>query len=131
MITGKGPSARHEIFYFTESDLASVRIDDFKYMFITQPGGWLGTKDHPNSPILVNLRLDPFERTIWPANQSLHGSLEYFGWYQYQFWRYVFVQQYVAKLAMTAIEFPPMQKGAGFNLDAVKEKIAEATKARQ
>jgi arylsulfatase len=48
--------------------------------------------------------LDPFERTIWPENQSLHGSLEYFGWYQYQFWRYVFVQQYVAKLAATAIE---------------------------
>jgi len=131
MTTGKGPSARHEIFYFTESDLAAVRIDDFKYMFITQPGGWLGTKDHPNSPILVNLRLDPFERTIWPENQSLHGSLEYFGWYQYQFWRYVFVQQNVAKLAATAIEYPPMQKGAGFNLDAVKEKIAEAMKAQQ
>jgi hypothetical protein len=27
---------------------------------------------------------------------------------------------------MTAIEFPPMQKGASFNLDAVKAKIAEA-----
>lgn len=31
-----------------------------------------------------------------------------------------------AKLAMTAIEFPPMQKGASFNLDAVKARIAEA-----
>ena len=26
-------------------------------------------------------------------------------------------------------EFPPMQKGASFNLDAVKEKIEEAIKA--
>jgi hypothetical protein len=43
----------------------------------------------------------------------------------------VFVQQQVAKLAMTAVEYPPMQKGASFNLDAVKEKIAEATKAKQ
>ena len=32
---------------------------------------------------------------------------------------------------MTAIEYPPMQKGASFNLDAVKEKIAEAMKAQQ
>jgi arylsulfatase A-like enzyme len=32
----------------------------------------------------------------------------------------------VAKLAMTAIEFPPAQKGANFNLDAVKAKVAEA-----
>ena len=27
---------------------------------------------------------------------------------------------------MTAVEFPPMQKGASFNLDAVKAKIAAA-----
>jgi arylsulfatase len=32
----------------------------------------------------------------------------------------------VEKLPMTAIEFPPMQKGASFDLDAVKEKIAAA-----
>ena len=38
----------------------------------------------------------------------------------------VFVQQEVAKLAQTAIEFPPMQKGASFNLEAVKEQIEKA-----
>src|SRR5215813_3384059 len=27
LITGKGPSARHEIFYFTEGTLSAVRID--------------------------------------------------------------------------------------------------------
>ena len=32
---------------------------------------------------------------------------------------------------MKAIEYPPMQKGASFNHDAVKEKIAEAMKAQQ
>ena len=30
---------------------------------------------------------------------------------------------------MTAVEFPPMQKGASFNLDAVKAKIAAAQAA--
>ena len=30
--------------------------------------------------------------------------------------------------AITAIEFPPMQKDASFNLDAVKAKIEEAIK---
>jgi arylsulfatase len=30
---------------------------------------------------------------------------------------------------MTAVEFPPMQKGASFNLDAVKAKIAAAQSA--
>jgi len=131
MITGKGPSGRHELYYFAESNLAAVRIDDFKYQFITQPGGWIGTKDRPDVPILVNLRLDPFERTAWPENGSLTGSLEYFGWFVYEFWRFVFVQQEVAKLAMTAIDYPPMQKGASFNLDAVKAKIDQAMKEHQ
>jgi hypothetical protein len=44
MITGKGPSNRHEIFYFGESSLGAVRIDDYKYQFIQQPDGWLGAK---------------------------------------------------------------------------------------
>ena len=40
--------------------------------------------------------------------------------YAREFWRFTFVQQQVGELARTAIEFPPMQKGASFNLDAVK-----------
>jgi arylsulfatase len=41
----------------------------------------------------------------------------------------VFVQEEVEKPAQTAIELPPMQRGASFNLDAVKEKIKEAQAA--
>lgn len=126
MITGKGPSNRHEIFYFGESQLGAIRIDDFKYRFIDQPGGWLGAKVTLDMPILTNLRLDPFERAGWPENQAASGSLEYFQWFKFQFWRFVFVQQQVMKLAETAVEFPPMQKGASFNLDAVKAKIEAA-----
>ncbi len=131
MITGKGPSARHEVFYFGESTLGAVRIDDFKYRFIDQPKGWIGGKIHVDAPTLTNLRLDPFERLGWPENGTLDGAQEYFAWFQYEFWRFIFVQQEVAKLAMTAIEYPPMQKGASFNLDAVKAKIEEAMRQQQ
>ena len=79
MITGKGPSARHEIFYFGESTLGAVRIDDFKYRFIEQPDGWIGGKVHVDAPTLINLRLDPFERLAWPENGTLDGAQEYFG----------------------------------------------------
>jgi hypothetical protein len=127
LITGKGPSNRHEIFYFTESALAAVRIDDFKYRFIDQPYGWIGSKVHVDAPVLTNLRLDPFERTAWSAGNV--GSYQYFDWFRFEFWRFVFVQQEVAKLAMTALEYPPMQKGASFNLEAVKAKIEEAMRA--
>jgi arylsulfatase A-like enzyme len=131
MITGKGPSKRHEIFYFGESTLGAVRIDDFKYRFIEQPNGWLGGKVQVDAPSITNLRLDPFERLGYPANGTLDGGQGFFmQWFAYEFWRFVFVQEEVAKLAMTAIEYPPMQKGASFNLDAVKAKIEEAIRAQ-
>ena len=110
----------------------AVRIDDFKYRFIDQPDGWIGSKVHVDAPSLTNLRLDHFERLGNPENGTLKGAQGYFNqWFLYEFWRFVFVQQQVANLAQTAIEFPPMQKGASFNLDAVKAKIDEAMKAHQ
>lgn len=126
MIIGAGPSKRHEIWYFGESELGAVRIDDYKYRFVEQPQGWLGDKPKPDVPFITNLRLDPFERTGWPSNGTAVGAQQYFDWFKYEFWRFVFVQQKVEDLAQTAIEFPPMQKGASFNLESVKAKIEAA-----
>ena len=122
LITGKGPSKRHEIFYFTETTLAAVRVGDYKYRFTDQPGGWLGSTVKPDMPILVNLRLDPFERTGW-YNGRDNGSFNYYSWFIYEFWRFVFVQQEIAKAAETLLEFPPMQRGASFNLEALKAEL--------
>jgi arylsulfatase len=124
LITGRGPSKRNEIFYFAESTLGAVRIGDFKYRFIDQPNGWLGGTVKLDWPSLVNLRLDPFERT------GLAGSLAYYNWFAYQFWRFVFVQQEVAKYAQTFIEFPPAQKGASFNLQQLKEELEKKIGAK-
>jgi arylsulfatase A-like enzyme len=132
-ITGKGPSARHEIFYLGESTVGAVRIDDYKFRFIDQPEGWLGTKTHPDVPYITNLRLDPFERTGWPTDGTKEGSQQYFDWFKFQFWRFVFVQQKIGEEIQTFIDYPPMQKGASFNLDAVKaemsKKMEEAERA--
>ena len=123
LITGKGPSNRHEIFYFAEGTLGAVRVNDYKYRFVDQPNGWLGGTVKVDWPILTNLRLDPFERT------GMAGSLNYYHFFVYQFWRFVLVQEVVAKVAETAVNFPPMQKGASFNLEEVKAQIAKAAAA--
>jgi arylsulfatase A-like enzyme len=123
-ITGKGPSVRHEIFYLGESTVGAVRIDDYKYRFIDQPDGWVGQKTHPDIPYITNLRLDPFERTGWPNNGTKDGAEQYFDWFKYQFWRFVLVQQLMGKEIQTFLEYPPMQRGASFNLDAVKAEMA-------
>jgi len=46
-------------------------------------------------------------------------------------WRFVLVQDVVAKLGETAINYPPMQAPASFNLNNVKEKIQAAIEARE
>ncbi len=127
LITGKGPSARHEILYFTEGTLSAMRIDDYKYRFTDQPGGWLGGTIKVDWPILTNIRLDPFERMGLP--NGANGSLAFYNWFAYEFWRFQFVQKEVGRVAQTAIEYPPMQKGASFNLEAVKAQIEKAIAA--
>ena len=133
LLLGKGPSARHEIFYFGGPHLGAVRIDDFKYRFYDQPLGWPGPKVTTDMPTMVNLRQDPFERTPSIGGQSLNDSGAGYvnDFMAREFWRFVLVQQKVAALAETAIGYPPMQDPASFNLDAVKKKIEEAIRQHQ
>ena len=60
------------------------------------------------------------------------GSLFYaHDWFAYQFWRFVFVEQVLGKPAQSALDFPPMQKGASFNLQALKEELDKKMEAHQ
>lgn len=128
LITGKGPSNRHEIFYFSEAQLGAIRIDDFKFRFIDQPDGWVGVKATLNMPMMTNLRQDPFERAQeMNITVGAPGYMDQF--MAREFWRFVFVQDKIKALAGTAIEFPPMQKPASFNLDAIKNQVQQAIDA--
>ncbi|MGO8880131.1 MAG: arylsulfatase [Desulfomonilaceae bacterium] len=133
LITGKGPSKRHEVFYFGGPHLGALRIDDFKFQFFQQPYGWPGEKVTTDMPTIVNIRQDPFERTPSIRGESVNdlggGYMNEF--YAREFWRFVLVQEYVGKLANTAIEYPPMQAPASFNLSAIKAKIDEIIKNRE
>jgi arylsulfatase A-like enzyme len=133
LLLGKGPSKRHEIFYFGGSTLGALRFDDFKFQFYQQPYGWPGEKVTTDMPGIVNLRQDPFERTpsIRAENLNHLGGGYMNDFYAREFWRFVLVQQEVAKLAETAVGYPPMQAPASFNLEAVKRQVDEMLKAHE
>ena len=133
LLCGMGPSARHEVFYFSGPQLGAIRIDDFKYQFLQQPWGWPGEKLTTDMPEITNLRWDPFERLSPLRGESLNDSSPAFlnDFMAREFWRFVSVQQVVGKLAMTAIDYPPMQAPASFNLSAIKAKIDETIKAHE
>jgi arylsulfatase len=133
LLLGKGPSVRHEIWYFGGPHLGALRLDEFKFVFIQQPYGWPGEKVTTDMPTIINIRQDPFERTPSLRGETLNnlggGYMNEF--YAREFWRFVMVQQKVAELAETAVDFPPMQAPATFNLDAVKREIQEKLKAHE
>src|SRR5262249_13854180 len=105
----------------------------FKFQFFQQPWGWPGEKTTMDMPTMVNIRQDPFERTPSIRGESFNNSAGGYtnDFFAREFWRFVMVQQYVAKLAMTAIDYPPMQDPASFNLDEVKKKIEAAMKLHE
>lgn len=106
LLLGKGPSVRHEVWYFGGPKLGAVRLDATKFTFFQQPTGWPGPK-------------------------FTTGGASYFtDFFAREFWRFVLVQDKVKELAETAIEFPPMQDPASLNLDAVKKQVEDMIKAR-
>ena len=130
LLQGKGPSARHELFYFGGAKLGALRIDDFKYQFYQQPLGWPGPKITTDMPLIYNIRQDPLERTPSINAETLNnlGGGYMNDFYAREFWRFVSVQQAVGELVKTAIDFPPMQAPASFNLEAVKAQVDEVIK---
>jgi arylsulfatase len=122
LLEGKGPSARHEIFYFGGPELGAVRVDNFKYQFYDQPDGWPGAKVATDMPKIYNIRQDPLERTA--ILNFGEGSPAWFNeFFGREAWRFVFVQDVVLQLGETAVDFPPMQAPASFSLTRVKEQI--------
>lgn len=131
LLTGKGASKRHELWYFGGAKLGALRLDNFKFQFYLQPLGWPGPKVTTDMPLMYNIRQDPFERTPSINRESLNnlGGGYMNDFYAREFWRFVMVQDRVKELALTAIDFPPMQDPASFNLEAVKKQVDDIIKA--
>jgi arylsulfatase A-like enzyme len=125
LLEGKEPSKRREVFYFEGPQLGAIRLDNMKFVFFTQPAGWLGAKLTSDMPTMYNLRQDPFERFAMVNGETAATGAFGYGndFFAREFWRFVLVQDKVADLAKTAIDYPPMQDPASFNLDAVKKRI--------
>jgi hypothetical protein len=96
---------------------------------LDQPQGWIGPTVYPNMLKLTNLRQDPFERMNWAANGFTQGSIAYWDSIKHEMWRFQIPGQIIAKYLPSFIEYPPMQAGANFSIQDLKEKVEAAQKA--
>ena len=124
-------SPRKEFLYWSDDgDLMAIRVNQWKIAFMQQqteigpryPGGvWMGGFDQLRSPVLYNLRADPFERGP--------DSMYYGDWFAHRMFLFVPAQAAVAHELETFKEFPPRAKAASFTVSDAMDKIMSANKA--
>ncbi|MFV0365299.1 MAG: arylsulfatase [Mangrovibacterium sp.] len=109
---------RNEFFYWSDDgQLVAMRMGDYKLVFMEQKSSKMGVWMYPfislRAPLMFDLRNDPFER-------AQHNANNYYSWMEEQGqWLVPASQEVAAKMLSTFQKYPPRQKPASFNLDAV------------
>ncbi len=115
-------SPRNELFYFSDDgDVIAVRVGDYKFSFGVQRASTMKLWQEPfvklRLPLIFHLRRDPFERADINSNTYMDWMVDHVP-QLYQ------VQDLVAQQIADFVKFPPRQKPASFNLDAVLEQVS-------
>jgi arylsulfatase A-like enzyme len=116
LISGKGPSVRKEFYYFTETTLHGLRYGDWKFLFKKQDKWFNGVQDNLTTPLITNLKLDPFER--------FHEARGFDEWQENRSWTLGAAGEQVMAFMKTFKAFPPRQ--ASFDLD-IDEMLRSAS----
>jgi len=129
-LKGDGDWPRKEFIYWTDDgSVAALRYNNYKATFLEQKAEGLSVWQQPFSPLraplLVNLRMDPFERA-----QEEH-AIGYDRWFLEHMFAIAPASAYVAKWLESFKEFPPRQKPGSFNLDNVMEKLTAGSGGNQ
>ncbi|WOK35916.1 arylsulfatase [Sphingomonas sp. C3-2] len=116
LLSGKGKSKRMDFYYFTETTLHGLRYGDWKFLFKTQDKWFNGIQENLNTPLITNLKLDPFER--------FHEARGFDEWQENRSWTLAPANAQIAKFMKSLQEFPPRIKSLDFDLDAM---VADAS----
>ena len=127
-LTGQvAESPRKALFYFSDDgEVMAVRNGDYKFVLEEQRATKMAVWQEPlvklRVPKIFNLRRDPFERADFNSNV-------YWDWMVDHVFLMYEMQALVAAQIEDFAKFPPRQKPASFNLDAVLAQVVTATGA--
>ncbi len=110
LLSGKGKSKRKDFYY-----------GDWKFLFKTQDKWFNGIQENLNTPLITNLKLDPFER--------FHEARGFDEWQENRSWTLAPATAQIAKFMKSLQEYPPRIKSLDFDLDAMVAD-ASASQAR-
>ena len=128
-LTGKEKESPRESFFYIsdDGDVMAIRMRDWKVVLLEQRAKGMMCWAEPFVPLrmpkMFNLRRDPFER----ADQS---SNTYWDWLISHAYIIYAMQAVVANQIDSFKKFPPRQKAASFNLDAVLTQLEEHSSSK-
>jgi len=128
LLSGKGPSARKEFFYFSDDgDLTGFRYNKWKIVFMEQQAHGMNVWRAPLVPLrlpkIFDLRADPFET----ADRE---SGAYDRWSADRLYLLVPAQAFVGQFLATFKDFPPRQRSASFSVGQALEAMQNASSGK-
>jgi len=121
-LTGKEKESPRKAFFYMSDDgeVMAVRHNDWKFVLGEQRAAqlrvWMEPLNKLRLPLIFNVRRDPFER-------AQHNSNTYYDWMAYHAFMLYDMQALVAEQIDNFAKFPPRQRPASFNLDAVMQQV--------
>ena len=125
-LTGEVEDGPRNFFFYVsdDGDIIAVRMDDYKCVLMEQRAkgllAWLEPFVKLRAPKIFDLRTDPFERADENSNT-------YWDWMIDHLWVLYKMQAVVAAQIQNFVQYPPRQKPASFNLDAVLAQLQAGT----
>jgi arylsulfatase len=121
-------SARREIFYYDETDLMALRVDNWKmHIGVKREGSWWNEKYYPSIPYLFNLAMDPLEKM---DQESPEWGIAGRQMMLHKMWALNASGPFIAAHLKSMLEFPPSQGADSLslkkNLEEVQKKMAAA-----
>ncbi|MCT4589961.1 MAG: arylsulfatase [Carboxylicivirga sp.] len=118
VLTKSGKSNRREFFFFGENDLNAIRVDQWKIHLATKDE-WLKGREVLPAGMIVDIKLDPYERSI--------DAPGHFLWMKEKTWVLPQIAAPIIEFGKSMEEFPPRQAGAGLGMDAIMQQIEKAS----
>ena len=127
-LTGQVKESPREYFFYVSDDggVMAVRTGDWKLIFEEQRAFQMHVWAEPmvklRLPYIFSLRRDPFERASYNSNTYLDWMVDHVP-------QLYLCQALVAAQIENYVKYPPRQKAASFNLDAVMASLHHTQEA--
>ncbi|HBE70608.1 MAG TPA: arylsulfatase [Planctomycetaceae bacterium] len=117
ILTGNGETKRKEFYYFTETKLHGLGYGDWKFLFTQQDKWFNGVQQKLTTPLITNLKLDPFER--------FHEARGFDEWQENRSWTLGPAAAQVGKFIKSLKDYPPRQKSFDIDVDEMMSALSD------